>query len=203
MCVRHTVPVSLLSLALALLVATGCGYKVFVKGVTPGDPPATFLAGASFHVQESDETDTSDDYGEVTTQEKIGQLLHERGYVISTEEDADYILIFDYDKEAMLGKKQVEPLGGHQSGMHSVRREGPYSHKLSVNVLHAEAFRTHHESEVAWAGGAVTEMTSLHSPKTVDLLLVAVFERFGEDMGQTEHVRLGLNDPRALDLREP
>ena len=112
-------------------------------------------------------------------------------------------LLVDYDKEAMLGRKQVEPLSGVSSGMHSVRREGPYSHKLSVNVMNAEPFRAHRESEIVWAGGAVTEMTSLNSPKTVDLLLVAVFERFGEDTGETLDIRLGFNDPRALDLREP
>ena len=206
MCERRTVPVSLL-FSLAFLVfcvaATGCGYKVFVKGVTPGDPPAALQTGASFHIQESDQTDTSDDFGEVSTPEKIAKLLHERGYAISAEQDADYILIFDYDKEAMLGKKQVEPLSGVSSGVHSVRREGPYSHRLSINVLKAEPFRAHRESEIVWAGGAVTEITSLHSPKTVDLLLVAVFDRFGEATGQTDQVRLGFHDPRALDLREP
>jgi hypothetical protein len=199
MSARRNLPVTAVIL-LVVLAATGCGYKIFVKTVVSPEAPAPLEPGAAIHIQESAGLEG---WGEVSTAGKIEGLLEEHGYGVTDSSEADFLLFYDYSKDAMLGKKQVEPLSGGASGVHSVRKEGPYLHRLTISVVSAEPYLTRKESEVVWAGGAVTELTSLHSPKTLDLLLVAVFDRFSTDTGETLDLRMNLNNPRAARLREP
>jgi len=199
MSARRNLPVTAVIL-LVVLSATGCGYKIFVKTVVSPEAPVSLERGAAIHIQDSAGLDG---WGEVSTPSKIERLLVDHGYGIAESSEADFLLFYDYSKEAMLGKKQVEPLSGGASGVHSVRKEGPYLHRLTISVVVAEPYLSRHESEVVWAGGAVTELTSLHSPKTLDMLLVAIFDRFSKDTGETLDLRMGLNSPSAADLREP
>jgi hypothetical protein len=199
MSARRNLPVTAVILIL-VLTATGCGYKIFVKTVVSAEAQAPLEPGAAIHIEPSAGLDG---WGEVSTAHKIRRLLGDHGYGVAESSEADFLLFYDYSKESMLGKKQVEPLSGGASGVHSVRKEGPYLHRLTISVVSAEPYRTRKESEVVWAGGAVTELTSLHSPKTLDMLLVAVFDLFSQDTGETLDLRMNLNNPRASDLREP
>ena len=68
----------------AILGASGCGYKLHVKTVLPPEPPATLQPGAAIHIQES----ANDVPSEVPTRDKIGRLLDARGYPTADASEA-------------------------------------------------------------------------------------------------------------------
>ena len=190
-----------------LLTATGCGHAVLVKGVETAETKPVIPRGTSFFVEgepgaaaEVGRAEVEADRAEVTR--KIEGLLEDRGYTVTSQSDADYSLRYSYEITPLLGKMSLEHLkGGPHMGMGTVRREGPFNHRLYLWVAEVASGVGQEEPQTVWAGGGILNGAPTDSSRFLDLLLVATFKHFLKDTGDTLETRITLSDPRVRRLR--
>jgi hypothetical protein len=184
-----------------LLGAVGCGHAVLVKGVATADTRPAITQGTSFFVEPDNEAEVETDRTEVTR--KIAGLLEHEGYTITSSSDADFSLHYEYEITPLLGKMSFEPSrGGPHHGMSTVRREGPFNHRLYVWVAEVGSGEAPEAPFTVWASGAILNRAPTDGSRFLDVLLVATFDHFLEDTGDTLQTRMSLSNPRVKRLRD-
>lgn len=184
-----------------LLGATGCGHAILVKGVDVAEARPVIPQGTSFAVEKDSSAEGETDRAKVAR--KIEELLEEKGHEVTSSPDADFSIRYAYEITPLLGKMSLEPIvGSTHQGIRTVRREGPFNHRLYVWVTEAGPGVGEEEPLTVWAGGGILNGAPTDSPRFLDLVLVATFEHFLEDTGETLETRLQLGDARAQRLRE-
>jgi hypothetical protein len=181
-------------------VASGCAYTVWVRGVREPGMQLDLEPGLPIAVARNPQAAPGADRGLAA---KIERMLDQRGYRVVPESEAAMVLFFDYEIEDMLARKYLMPISGPSGGIRTTLSEGPFNHTLTLSLVDAESYRdeTRKTADIPWAGGAVLNAAPVGTPKIVDLLLVAVFDHFGEDTGTTLKTGMTFNDRRARQLR--
>jgi hypothetical protein len=157
---------------------------------------------------------------------KIARLLEQQGYNLSTSEDADFRLTFNYGMGR--GPLHTGTIRHHKPGRtETIRSYDPHSgtwssqtvnipgstsyepysvqyhtRSLSIRVFDARKFRESGQKEVLWAADTMSEGESSDLRDVLNYLLVATFEHFGKDTGQAVRVKLTPADSRVRHLKE-
>jgi hypothetical protein len=177
----------------------GCAHTAYVRGIAGNDAAEIPAPGAAICVAlgpEAMEWEFNDELAE-----KLGKLLLRRGFTLTHSSNPDYFLFFEFERESLMTRIRLEPLGGIRTGIHTAHQEGPYDLTLSLRLVEAAAYHETGLEEFVWVGGAVLSEVPTESPKFVDMLLVAAMKQFPRDTGVTVKTRIGLYDSDAKSLR--
>jgi len=176
----------------------GCALSIHTVGArSPLHPEPLDPAGGVCVVKSPDAQDEEWDR-ELTR--KIEALLERDGYALSDSSTAEYYLFFDYRIRALLGRVRLDFISGSQTGIETVRREGPYVHTLALRVVDAEAYRNLEREEIIWQGGAVMSEVPTVGQRFREMVLVAAFDQFDKQSPETTTVKLRRNDARVRRL---
>jgi hypothetical protein len=199
----------------------GCAtyYNVMVNGYTGPGTTGKIKPGGFFVIMENKEAQNP--LLEQEIRGKIAKLLEERGYPVTTSYDkADYYLFFAY------GMGQPRSVGvpysygsigwgvgwgpGWGWGGPSVAIGAPYGwgtdvvtlydRWLQIKVVEGPPYRTQKNSRAVWVGEARSSGSSSDLRTTLDYLLVAVFNQFGQNTGKAITVEMKQNDPAVTGL---
>ena len=188
-------------LSIALISLSACTQRIHSIGYKNPDYAPAAERGATVFVTKSPGVAPSE--LDPSLQEKMEKLLQRKGYEVGARDDAEFFLLYDYRVRGLMARMSLELVQGATHGMETVKRGGPYVHSLSLRLIQAAAYREDSSSEhVVWSGGAVMNDVPTESRMFADMLLVAAFEQFGTTTSDTVTTRMGLNDPRARQLRK-
>ncbi len=211
--------------ALLLLLAAGCLggcapplYQVNVNGYTDLAAPAAIAPGGSFCIIENREA--RNPLLEKEIKEKIVKLLEQRGYQMAAYEKAQYYLFFSYG----IGPGGIASVpmpdyygwglgwGGGYGWPHSYFFASPYfsyyppenlyDRWLLINVVDGEYYRQKGEFRALWVGEARSTGTSADLRLGVNYLLLADFQKFGENTGKAVPVEINGQAPLVQGLVE-
>jgi hypothetical protein len=187
-------------IAVTVLAVVGCSQNIYVRGVRE---PGVGRIGTITPIYVELDEDPEDAERDRAAAAKIERVLTAKGFAIVPESEAAATLFFDYEIEDLVQRKYFQPSPGDSSGIKTVPAEGPFVHRLSVSVIRAKTNPTTNppSTDVLWVGGAVLNATSIRSPEVIDILIVALFDHFPEDTGETLRVPIHFRDSRAEDLR--
>ena len=184
----------------AVALSWGCSsHRAYVRGVagdnveTPVPPDAAICVAV---IPDGKEWEIN---GEITRD--IETLLLHKGYKIADSSNAEYFLFFEFDREAMMTRARFELSGGMASGLHSIKKEGPFDLTLTLRLVEAKSYHETGLDEFVWAGAAVLAEAPTESTKLVHLLLVAAVDPFPEDTGKPIKKRIDFYDTQAKQLR--
>jgi hypothetical protein len=197
---------------------SGCAtyYNIKVNGYTAPKTAEQLKPGGFFYIMEDKEA--KNPLLETEVREKIVRLLEGHGYPVTSSFDkADYYLFFKY------GMGQPQSVGvtdyygsvgwgfgwgggwGWGYGGPSVGIWAPpygsteivtlYDRWLQINVVDGPLYRTQKVSRSVWVGEARSHGTSSDLRTTLNYLLVALFNHFGQNTGKVIDVKLKQNDP--------
>jgi hypothetical protein len=188
--------------ALAVLLALsipGCAHKIYVVGANGPDFEQEIATGSTLCVARSPDSEeqTFDDQ----VKKKVEALAEFKGYSNAASSEAEYFLFYDYKIKALKTIARFQPHSGTKSGISTVKREGPFTHTLSLRLVNGDVYRDGEVEEVVWQGGAVFHDVPTQGSKFHDMLLVAAFELFPEDSSETLKVKLTRGDVRTKQLR--
>lgn len=216
-------PISLL-LSLSLLAGaaafSGCAavtYQVQVNGYTDPAAPAPFTPGATFWVMDNKETRNPLLDKEVKA--KVNLLLERQGYAVVPFEKAAYYLFFTYG----IGKSAAASVAlpdysvgfGLGYGYYWPRSyaffwpgyltypqysEPLYDRWLLVNVVEGEHYRKTGQFRTLWVGEVRSTGASSDIREVINSLLLAAFDRFGQNTGKAVTVDIRAADPRLRQL---
>jgi hypothetical protein len=146
---------------------------------------------------------------------KIGRLLEQQGYRSSSPEKADFRLTFSYGMDR--GPVRIESIRRPQTvrtydpdktttSYSTVDTYQPVSiqyfvRSLAVRVFDARKLRESGDAEVVWAADTLSEGTSADLRETLNYLLVATFEHFGQDTGKAIRMELTPGDSRIIRIK--
>ena len=189
----------LLVLPLSMLLAvSACAFRVHSLGARSSLHPEPIDPEAGVCVVKSPDMDLAK-WGDELTR-KIELLLARDGYTVATSSEAEYYLFFDYKIRAVLGRVRLAFISGPQTGMQTVRREGPFVHSVALRVVDARAYRDDEKEQVVWQGGAVRSDVPTEGQRFHDMVLVAAFEQFDRETTETATIKLRRNDLRVRKL---
>ena len=182
-----------------LLALSGCAFPIYVVGNHGPSYEQDPAPGSTFCVEKASEARGSDLDSEISS--KLETMLELHGFESAEAPEADYYLFYDYRVKALMNVKRFQPTSGGTSGIETVRRPGPFVHTLVLRVAKAPAFRERGEEHVIWRGGGVFNDVPTGGMKFHDMLLVAAFELFPEDVEESVRMKMVRGDPRAARLR--
>ena len=124
---------------------------------------------------------------------KIESLLVEKGFVLTSDDEAAFHVLFDYGTAE---HAHAKPLGGYRTGVALERsqRAYEYTHYFTTFVADAAVFRETGETRIVWQGKAILADRVTKNPggksderavAILDVLRVAAFEYFGETVDWT------------------
>jgi hypothetical protein len=194
-------------------------YKIRVNGFSDKDVSA-LNPGASVFVIENPNAENPLFEREIKS--KIVKLLQKHGYRVSTLDDADYLL--DYDYQIGSGRT-VTGVSSHQQAGQTVAVANPttgmaqyvhvpgktvvtshsstvYGRRLLLRVVDGEQYRNTNEVHTAWVGEVTSTGRNADLREVIDYLLVAAFEYFGEDTNKAARKTLFVGDSRVKELNQ-
>lgn len=181
-------------------VLSGCtAHRAYVRGVAGDNVETPLPPDAAICVAVIPEGLDWKINGEITRD--IETLLLSKGYRIADSSNAHYFLFFEFDREAMMERARFELSGGMSSGLHTIKKQGPFDLTLTLRLVEADAYHETGLSEFVWAGAAVLPEAPTESTKLVHLLLVAAMEPFPEETGKTIKRKIDFYDQQAKQLR--
>jgi hypothetical protein len=186
--------------ALLLLVLSGCAFPIYVVGNHGPAHEQELDPGTTICVEKASEAAGSELDSEVSS--KLETMLEIRGFEPAEAPRADYYLFYDYRVKALMNVSRFQPTSGGTSGIETVRREGPFVHTLTLRLAKGDPFRERGEEHVIWTGGGVFNDVPTASTKFHDMLLVAAFELFPQDVEEAVRMKLVRGDPRTAQLRD-
>jgi hypothetical protein len=181
-------------LIFSLLTLTGCtsSYIVNVNGALKSPQPVP----AEAHIMVLVDPNAKDPVFENSMRTRIEMLLRDDGYqAVDNLSAADYRLGFNFG------------VGHHEET--SYQSEGPVfgRHEVDYFVPHEETIwdqwlrvKLYREDTIVWDGTALTSDGYPEEKKSVNYLLVALFEYFGKDSHGRKAVTIDANDPRIAAL---
>ncbi len=211
---RHrAIPALLLLLAAGCL--GGCGptlVQVNVNGYTDLAAPAAIAPGGSFFIIENREA--RNPLLEKEIKEKIVKLLEQRGYQMAAYEKAQYYLFFSYGsgpgRSAPVALPDYYGWGSGYGWPHSYLlvapvfsyypRESLYDRWLLINVVDGKYYREKGEFSALWVGEARSTGTSGDLRLSVNYLLLANFQEFGNNTGKAVAVEINEQAPQIQGL---
>jgi hypothetical protein len=169
-----------------LLLASGCAFRVQVRGYQSPEATVLMNPGMSVHIQPEASAYASSSPVEVAELTRmISDLLTELGYTIAPADESDLLMVYSYDHIGHNNRVRFEPQTGPVGGMKTVGRGGPYDHRLWLRVVNNKKILKDGDEQVVWVGGASLDSAPTASGRFVAMLLVAAFEdfpRLPEDM---------------------
>ena len=189
----------LAALLCSIPISVGCGYRAQVRGVTTPDY-GIVATGDKVCIESSEKGVRSELAAAVG--DKIARLLTEMGYTVTGSEDADFVLLYDYDNKALMNRVRIQPISGVRTGIHTTAVKGPFEQSLSLQLVEADAYRAGGEENHVWAGVALLENLPTQSPRFLDMLLVAGLRHFPDDTGEVVEIKMRRSDPQAQILRQ-
>jgi hypothetical protein len=201
-----------------ILFVSGCAttYRVRTNSfVDKTDPSSQIRPGSTFTVLTN--PSAPNPIFEDEMKRKIEASLADQGYKIGPEDQADYLLTFQYDISAHSETdsypdyrtgpaiaQRVFVSGGNRSytvispGLsyttYSVRTRTVYTAKLFVKVLDGHA-QSGQKEKTVWVGESMNESTNPDLRDSIDYLLVGTFRVFGKDTGKSREVVIDEKDP--------
>ncbi len=205
----------------------GCGattQQIRVNGYTdPKVTPAAIIPGRSFAVVENKEA--SNPLLEKEIKDKIEKLLTQKGFSIVPFDQADYYLFFGYGIGQDRNVSVAVPYGygsgfgfGIGGGGGSYYRgsnvfvapfigygfpaypETIYDRWLLLNVVDGRYYREKGEFRALWVGEARSSGTSSDLRVLIDYLLLADFQKFGQNTGKAVPVEIHDYDAQVYGL---
>lgn len=188
---------------LAIIFAMGCGHIVSMKGVINPGVERQIPMNTALHVnvEQGPDSEDEDEYDREEIERKLTILLVEKGYRITPASDAVYILHCTYETIPLVEKRMLEMISGPRAGVHTIRREGPFDHKLSLWMVENAPLAEREDAGAVWAGAAVIHGQQSASPRFLDLLLIAAIRHFPDDTDGTVEINLNLESQEAKRLR--
>jgi len=191
---------------LALMTGCATSYRVHVSTFSELDKPIPRDSG--IYVERP--TESQNPIFDRQIMEKIGRLLHERGYgVASDPTTAAYVLHFTVGIEShrIWRSEWVGPAWGFGYRWAEPSWTLPYPETVHepwmvIKLSQAKA-PDKGEPQVVWFGKAVSSRSSGDIRDAIDYLLVATLDFFGADTKNTILLTLDKDDPRVLSLRRP
>jgi hypothetical protein len=185
--------------ALLALSILGCGHKIYVVGANGPSYAQEIATGAKLCVVRS--PDSEGQTFDEQVKKKVEALAEFKGYSNAASSEAEYYLFYDYKIKALKTVARFQPHSGTKSGITTVKREGPFTHTLSLRLVNGAAYRDGEIEEIVWQGGAVFHDVPTQGTKFHDMLLVAAFELFPEDSSETLKIKMTRGDVRTKQLR--
>jgi len=143
----------------AVALFSGCSaYRAYVRGVAGDNVEAPVPPNAAICVAVIPDGKEWKINGEITRD--IETLLLHKGYRIVDSSNAEYFLFFEFEREAMMTRSRFELSSGMASGMHSIKKEGPFDLTLTLRLIEANAYHQAGLAEFVWAGAAVLPVPS-------------------------------------------
>lgn len=190
-------------------------YRIRVNGFS-GTDISLLNPGASIFVVENPKAENPIFEREING--KIVKLLKNRGYQISSPENADYYLYYTYGigsgrtvtSSHQQGGKTVtvvDPVTGFGEsvripGKTVVYSDREYDRWLFLKLIGGQQLRNTNESKTVWVGEIESSGKNRDLREVIDYLLIAGFEYFGQDTGKAVKTTMSPNDKRAKELRE-
>ncbi len=193
----------------------GCApaiHQVQVNGYIDKQAPVQLAPGAKLFIIENKEA--KNPLLEKEIRDKIAGLLEKQGYRFTPYEQADYYLLFTYGMGparsvtvpmpdfypyglGYYGRSYlfVSPYSGYYPYIETV-----YDRFLLINVVDGKFYREQGKFRTLWVGEARSSGASPDLRQTVNYLLAADLEHFGQDTGKALTVDLSEQDPRILEL---
>ncbi len=209
-----------LSALAGAMVFSGCAaatYQVQVNGYTDPAAPASFAAGATFFVMDNKEAKNPLLDKEIKA--KISLLLEKQGFGVVPFEKAAYYLFFTYgigkSAEASVALPDYSVGFGLGYGYYWPRSyaffwpgyayypqyvEPLYDRWLLVNVVEGEHYRKTGQFRTLWVGEVRSTGTSSDIREVINSLLLAAFDRFGQNTGKAVKVEINQSDLRLRQL---
>ncbi|MBI4824919.1 MAG: hypothetical protein HY807_00650 [Nitrospirae bacterium] len=142
---------------------------------------------------------------EVETAEKIKKALSAHGYIsVDNLKDADYILLFEYSIDNGKAISSIEsgyilnPVTKHFEKSRSTNTDIEYTKQLTLRLFSAEKLSD--TSQPVWTGKAYNHDAGSNLRRTIDYLVVAAFEHFGEETGEEKMQTINSEDERIKSL---
>ena len=209
---------------LLVIFLAGCAtyYRVRVNGyLDASQPHDPFIRGASFYVLEN--KDAVNPLLENEVKSKIEALLGSKGYRVSPYDTADFYISFTYSESAGRNVTEIAPMyhppetavverrvSGERRSTSFVTYPGyttyvpykvtVYTASLTLQVLDAALLRASKEEKKIWIGESVTTGQNPDLREQINYLLVAAFDRFGENTGKSLITDVSENDPQVKSL---
>ena len=182
-----------------MLVLTGCAdsYTVYVNGLAKIAGPIPKNARIFVAVDPNSDNPIFDNEIKV----KIVKLLASRGMQPIDDPSAEYRLSFDFGM--MSHREQDYEYVGAGFDMHRRRTGLGTAHYIPTlrtvwdQWLQIKVYRG---DTVVWVGEAVTSKSYADKRESVDYLLVAAFEHFGQDTVSRKSLTISAKDPRITGL---
>jgi len=207
-------PLRPLLFACLILGIAGCGiHHIHVTGYLDPSCPSPIVPGSRIYVVQNADADNPILEKEVAS--KIERLVEEKGYTLSTEEDADFHLFFSYGmgigpvRSETISHPQRIPVYDAESKTtryetvyHSSERcVQHYASSLSIRVMDSKKMRESDQVQVVWAADTTSEGKNTDLRDTLNYLLVATFDYFGQDTGKAVGIIFWPYDKRVDPLR--
>jgi len=216
---KNSIQVALIVCVAVCLQACATYYKIRVNGFSDKDV-SVLNPGTSVFVVENPNAENPLFEREIKS--KIIKLLEKHGYQVSTFDEADYLL--DYDYQIGSGRA-VTGVSSHQRAGQTVAVADPmtgmpqyvhvpgktvvtshsstvYDRRLLLRVIDGEQYRNTNELHAAWIGEVTSSGSNADLREVIDYLLVAVFQHFGEDTNKAIRKTLFAGDSRAKELNQ-
>ncbi len=216
----------ILLVILGALFLSGCAtyYSVRVNDyLYPTLASAPIPAGATFFVLEN--KNEKNPILETEIKSKIETLLQNRGYKIGPYERADFYLSFTYSISSgkIISEIRPEYVPGETGVIQTYKPNGvtrtsivtfpgyttyvPYrvtvfTSTLTLNVLEAAVLRSNNESKIVWIGENSSTSQNPDLRDTINYLLVAAFEHFGENTGKSITINISRKDQRVREIAQ-
>lgn len=211
-------------LFLSLIFLSGCAtyYPVRINDyLSTTQARSPFLPGATFFVMEN--RNDVNPILEAENKSKIERMLIGLGYGIASYDQADLFLDFSYSMSPGMNTTEIRPIynpGGTEtiqtyrsSGRTSTSivtlpgyttyapyRVTVYTSSLILNVLDAGELRNRNAKKIIWIGENSLTSENPDLRDTINYLLVAAFERFGQSTERSIITNISENDPRIKKL---
>jgi hypothetical protein len=147
---------------------------------------------------------------------KIRTLLNKNGYSTAAEKPG-YYLLFDYGMSS--GQSITSTIPTYHSGIYygypfaygfrySYTPYAPYytvvyNRWLALKLIDGKAYRTSTKAEPLWISEVTNTGPGSDLRKTINYMLIAAFEHFGQDTGKRVNELLSEDDERIKLLIEP
>jgi hypothetical protein len=189
-------------------------HHIHVTGYLDPSCPSSLVPGKRVFVVQNTEADNPILEKEIAS--KIEKLLEQKGYAPSTEEGADFHLFFSYGMR--MGPVRSETVThSHRVPVYDAEKKETryetvyrasercvqqYASSLSIRVMNSEKMRESDHIEVVWASDTTSEGKETDLRDTLNYLLVATFDYFGQDTGKAVGVIFWPYDKRVDPLRK-
>ena len=210
-----------------IILAAGCGlcgcgptlHNINVNGYTDPAAQTQLAPGGSFFVIENQKAQNPLLEKEIAG--KINKLLTNKGYALTSYDQAQYYLFFSYgigqERAANVAMPDYYTSYGFGLGGGSGWRGSPfvfaapfftfypgpesrYDRWLLLNVVDGKYYREKGQFQTVWVGEARSTGTSQDIRLAIDYLLLADFQQFGRNTGKVMGVEINEDAPQVQGL---